>query len=264
MRSRTWRRSLETGAHDFTLAGLVLDAWRKRRNLSDCSGDGVPVAAAAETQRRSIGRLRRNPRSLLGRFASTTPDLGLRFNRRVRSPAVIDFVSPCDPMKSRVLLLPIEQNDQDAFLEAVASSVKLHRLWVTPPRTPEAFRAFASRMRGPTNFGFVVRASDTGALVGFIEITNIVRGIFCSGYLGYYAFAGHQRLGLMTQAIRVMARVAFSALKLHRLEANIQPENLASVALVRACGFTKEGYSARYLKIRGRWRDHERWALLAR
>jgi ribosomal-protein-alanine N-acetyltransferase len=52
-------------------------------------------------------------------------------------------------------------------------------------------------------------------------------------------------------------------LKLHRLEANIQPENLASIALVRACGFSKEGLSPRFLKKNGQWRDHERWALLA-
>jgi ribosomal-protein-alanine N-acetyltransferase len=61
-----------------------------------------------------------------------------------------------------------------------------------------------------------------------------------------------------------LVKKAFSEVQLHRLEANIQPENLASVALVRACGFVQEGYSRRYLKIRGRWRDHERWAILAK
>lgn len=60
-----------------------------------------------------------------------------------------------------------------------------------------------------------------------------------------------------------MLRYAFLELKLHRLEANIQPENVASIALVRRAGFVREGYSRRYLKICGRWRDHERWALIA-
>jgi ribosomal-protein-alanine N-acetyltransferase len=66
----------------------------------------------------------------------------------------------------------------------------------------------------------------------------------------------------MSEAIRLILRYAFNDLKLHRLEANIQPGNVASIALVRRAGFVLEGYSRRYLKISGRWRDHERWAIL--
>ena len=67
----------------------------------------------------------------------------------------------------------------------------------------------------------------------------------------------------MTQAMRLTIRHAFDDLKLHRLEANIQPGNLPSIALVKKCGFEKEGYSPRYLKVLGEWRDHERWAIRA-
>ena len=119
-------------------------------------------------------------------------------------------------------------------------------------------------MHGTANLAFVFRRADGNALVGYAEITNIVHCVFLSGYLGYYAFSGHERQGYMSEGLRLLARLAFSQLGLHRLEANIQPENTASIALVRSCGFRKEGYSPRYLKIRGRWRDHERWALLAR
>jgi len=67
----------------------------------------------------------------------------------------------------------------------------------------------------------------------------------------------------MTEAIALMLRYAFADLRLHRIEANIQPGNVASIALVKRAGFVKEGFSRRYLKIGGRWRDHERWAILA-
>ena len=56
---------------------------------------------------------------------------------------------------------------------------------------------------------------------------------------------------------------AFKTMKLHRLEANIQPGNQPSKALVKKLGFRREGFSPRYLKINGRWRDHERWAILS-
>jgi ribosomal-protein-alanine N-acetyltransferase len=67
----------------------------------------------------------------------------------------------------------------------------------------------------------------------------------------------------MKEGLRLVLRYAFRELKLHRLEANIQPDNIPSLALVKSCGFRKEGLSPRYLKINGEWRDHERWAILA-
>jgi ribosomal-protein-alanine N-acetyltransferase len=78
---------------------------------------------------------------------------------------------------------------------------------------------------------------------------------------GYGALAGHAGQGPMTEALRPLLREAFTKLRLHRLEADVQPGNTASIALARRCGFQLEGFSPRYLKIRGRWRDHERWAI---
>jgi ribosomal-protein-alanine N-acetyltransferase len=118
-------------------------------------------------------------------------------------------------------------------------------------------------MTPPANYSFVVCRGDSHTIVGVINISNIGRGVFQSGYLAYYAFAGNERQGLMNEGLRAVVRHAFGSLRLHRLEANIQPGNTASVRLVAACGFSKEGYSPRYLKIRGRWQDHERWAILA-
>jgi len=163
---------------------------------------------------------------------------------------------------ARVLIRPPEAADRAAFVRAARASRALHGRWVKPPATPAAFDAWLARMAQPGQAAFLVCRRDDGALVGVVNVTQIVMGLFRSGYLGYYAFAGHERQGLMAEGLRAVVRHAFGRLGLHRLEANIQPTNEASLALVRRCGFTREGYSPRYLKIAGRWRDHERWAIL--
>jgi ribosomal-protein-alanine N-acetyltransferase len=95
-----------------------------------------------------------------------------------------------------------------------------------------------------------------------VNLNEIVRGAFHSAYLGYYGFAPHARQGYMTEGLGLVLRHAFRQMGLHRLEANIQPRNRASRALVRRLGFRREGFSPRYLKVLGRWRDHERWAIV--
>jgi ribosomal-protein-alanine N-acetyltransferase len=65
----------------------------------------------------------------------------------------------------------------------------------------------------------------------------------------------------MSEGLELLLRHVFRSLRLHRVEANIQPANAPSIALVRRAGFRLEGRSPRYLKIGGRWRDHERWAI---
>jgi [ribosomal protein S5]-alanine N-acetyltransferase len=167
-------------------------------------------------------------------------------------------------MSKRIRLCEPNPSDERAFLEAVHASARLHGHWVGAPATPKAFAAYLESMQRPENRGFLLRSREDGGLVGVISVTNIVRGLFCSAYLGYYAFSGYERRGLMTEGLQAVVRTAFGAMKLHRLEANIQPGNTASIALVKACGFSQEGYSPRYLKIGGRWRDHERWAIVAR
>jgi len=166
--------------------------------------------------------------------------------------------------RPRVSLTPLRLADGPDFVAAARASRALHGRWVAPPLSLEAFRDKWQRMQAPVHHAYTLRSGDTGALVGYAEITNIVRGVFLSGYLGYYGFAGHERQGLMGEGVRLVAREAFQRLRLHRLEANVQPDNEPSIRLLQRCGFAKEGYSPRYLKIRGRWRDHERWALLVR
>ncbi|MES2633755.1 MAG: GNAT family N-acetyltransferase [Pseudomonadota bacterium] len=166
-------------------------------------------------------------------------------------------------MTARIRIRAPERSDEKAFLAAVARSRAYHRPWVKAPSTPAQYREWLERLKQPTHFSFLVLRRDTDEIVGVFNISNIVMGGFLSAFLGYYGFAGHERQGLMAEGLRAVVNHAFKKLKLHRLEANIQPGNAPSIALAAACGFEMEGYSPRYLKIGGRWRDHERWAIRA-
>jgi ribosomal-protein-alanine N-acetyltransferase len=149
---------------------------------------------------------------------------------------------------------------EEAFLEAVGRSRRLHHPWVSPPADREAFREFVDKAEGGRDASFLVVTAG-GAIAGVVNLNEIVRGVFKNAYLGYYAFVPHAGTGCMSAGLAAVIRRAFGALGLHRLEANIQPANRASIALVQGLGFRLEGFSPRYLKIGGRWRDHERWAI---
>lgn len=162
------------------------------------------------------------------------------------------------------------QRDAATFLTAVGSSKRLHRLWVQPPSTPARFATYVRRFSGArsrdcrhaTHVAMLVCRREDHRPVGVFNFSEIVRGAFRSAYLGYYGFAEHAGQGYMSEGLALVLRVGFRTLRLHRIEANVQPGNTPSISLVRRGGFTREGYSRRYVKIAGRWRDHERWALL--
>jgi [ribosomal protein S5]-alanine N-acetyltransferase len=162
-----------------------------------------------------------------------------------------------------VLLRHPVREDVDELLELVTASRALHRPWVYPPHTAEALAAYAERARSLRFLGFLLCHAETGAIVGVANLSEVVRGVFQSAYLGFYGHAAWTGRGLMKEGLQLLLRHAFRREKLHRIEANVQPENHRSLALVRALGFRREGYSPKYLKIGGRWRGHERWAILA-
>jgi ribosomal-protein-alanine N-acetyltransferase len=153
---------------------------------------------------------------------------------------------------------------EEDCLELVALnqlSVKFHRGLVSPPRTRVEFEALLNRSRRVDTEYFLICRREDSAIVGNMNLSQIFREGFKNAYLGYYVGAPFANQGYATESIKLLLRHVFRKMKLHRIEANIQPGNIASIALVRQAGFTQEGYSRRYLKIDGRWRDHERWAL---
>ena len=161
----------------------------------------------------------------------------------------------------RVSVRPLAASDQDEYIELARASVDLHHPWYSMPTTPEEFQAHLTRFSQPTAEGFVVCLRDSGAMAGVVTIDSIIRGRFQSASLSYAAFAPAAGRGYMSEGLALVLRYAFTDLRLHRLEASIQPANQASVRLVRQQGFGKEGYSPDMLFIDGAWRGHERWAI---
>jgi [ribosomal protein S5]-alanine N-acetyltransferase len=172
-------------------------------------------------------------------------------------------VSPGQPDSGRVTLRPITSDDEREFLGLVRASARLHYRWYSPPATPEAFRAYLVRYEQPTEESLLVCLRSTGAIAGLVNINSIIRGRFQNGSLSYAAFAPAAGQGYMTEGLGLAMRHAFEQLRLHRLEANIQPGNHASLRLVQRLGFRREGYAPEMLFIDGAWRDHERWAITA-
>jgi ribosomal-protein-alanine N-acetyltransferase len=162
----------------------------------------------------------------------------------------------------RVFLRAPEPADADAFVAAARASRRLHGRFIHAPASLGRFTEYLARSRQPNRVSWLVCRAEDGALAGAVNVSEIVRGALQSAYLGYYAFAPHAGAGYMTEGLALVLRDAFGRLRLHRVEANVQPGNRRSLALLRRLGFRREGFSPRYLKVGGRWRDHERWALL--
>jgi ribosomal-protein-alanine N-acetyltransferase len=127
--------------------------------------------------------------------------------------------------------------------------------------TPREFQDYLGRFDHITAEGFLICLRETGAIAGVAHINSIIRGRFQNGSLSYAAFAPAAGQGYMSEGLGLVLRYAFEQLRLHRLDAQIQPGNHASLRLVRRLGFRNEGYSPRLLFIDGAWRDHERWAI---
>ncbi len=163
----------------------------------------------------------------------------------------------------RVFLRHPVERDEAAFLAAVRSSRELHLPWTHLPETPQGFRSLLERQQQPTEEVHLICRNEDAEMVGLANLSQIVLRDFRSAYLGYSAFAPYEGQGYMSEGLRLVLRRAFGAVGLHRVEANVQPDNARSIALVEHLGFRREGYSPEYLKIGGEWRDHVRYAILA-
>lgn len=159
-----------------------------------------------------------------------------------------------------IIIRELRLEDKDAFIAAMQRSQALHHPWVKAPQTPQEFSDYFQRYQQSNQKSFLVCDSSEN-IAGVFNISEIVRGFFQNAYLGFYVVADYDGQGYMSAGLKLVLQKFFNEMKLHRLEANIQPDNMRSINLIRNNGFRKEGYSPRYLKINNEWRDHERWAI---
>ena len=167
-----------------------------------------------------------------------------------------------EPSPPVTFIRSIVRSDEEEFVDLMRRSEQLHDPWITPPTNAILFRYYINRCAQEDHEGYVVCRREDDAIIGAINVNSIVRGSFLSASLGYYVGAEFQGKGYMRDGLEQLLQHATHTMGLHRLEANIQPQNLRSKGLVQRCGFVYEGISKNFLYINGAWRDHERWCYL--
>ena len=161
---------------------------------------------------------------------------------------------------STITIRPPTIEDKEVFLAAMLRSQSLHHPWIKAPLTSQEFDEYVQRSQQPNQKSFLA-FDQSNNIVGVFNVSEIVRGLFQNAFLGFYCVVDYAGTGYMSTCLKLVLEKVFKELGLHRLEANIQPENTRSIQLVKNNGFRYEGFSPRYLKINDERRCHEHWAM---
>ena len=165
-------------------------------------------------------------------------------------------------MNDTVLVRPLDDGDSSML----AALYRANRDYLAPfePTRDEAFFTADGQTSRITDlltehaqgraYPYVIEVG--GRLAGRVTVTNVARGSFCSGSLGYWVAADQAGRGVATRAVGTVVDDCFAAHGLHRLEAATLVDNLASQTVLRRTGFALIGTAPRYLRIAGQWRDH--------
>ena len=151
----------------------------------------------------------------------------------------------------RIRLRLPHEDDRDEFRTRMRDSEELHDPWLEPGDPDTWFTRLLSRNEGTADRSLFVRRAYDDAVVGVFNLSQIFYGPLRSAYLSYYAFVPFARKGYMREGLDAVLTHVFV------------DGNAPSIALARGAGFRLEGFSPRYLRIRGVWRDHDRWAITA-
>jgi ribosomal-protein-alanine N-acetyltransferase len=134
------------------------------------------------------------------------------------------------------------------------------RYFTAEGQADEAARQAAQR-EADTAFPFCIVEATTGAVVGRITLSSVVRGAWQNANLGYWVAGDRCGRGYATEAVGLAVRFAFLEAGLHRVQAAVMPRNEPSIRVLRRNGFRREGEAMRYLRINGVWEDHVVFAI---
>lgn len=128
-----------------------------------------------------------------------------------------------------------------------------------PAEWPGRWLQLRSAGRQGTTLPFGVTVD--GRFVGHVMVGNVVREPLLSAYVGYWVDSRVTGGGVITAAVALVVDHCLGPVGLHRLEATVRPENVASLRVLTKLGFREEGLFRRYLDVDGEWRDHLCFAL---
>lgn len=164
----------------------------------------------------------------------------------------------------RLTIRPLEMSDFTVWKEAYANVTPAKNRWELKRKsaedlTIEAFRRILKSQKALRDkdsfYDFAVFENASGKLVGTVSVMDVLRGLGHSAYIGYFLLNPFWGKGYGKEATLSLIDIAFKDIKLHRIEAGIEPENRRSIMLARSLGLRKEGLKKRAVFLRGSWVD---------
>lgn len=164
----------------------------------------------------------------------------------------------------RIEVRPLMIKDYDAWLEYYSSMHSKRNIWdrenrISSELKKEKFKKIIKSqldLRKKDQFyDLAVFERFSGQLIGAVSAMDVLRGLAQTAYLGYFIHNNFWGKGYGKEAVLELIDIAFRDIKLHRIEAGIEPNNRRSIMLARSIGLRKEGLKKRAVFIRGEWRD---------
>ncbi len=164
---------------------------------------------------------------------------------------------------SRISVRPMTLEDYNAWKDAHLTKLRSQNKWDSGPMelsdlTRANYRKLinAQKKRREEDVFYDLGVFNLkGDLVGNVSLMEVARGVSQTAFLGYQIFNNHWRQGYGKEAVKFMIDIGFKDLKLHRIEAGIEPGNIRSIKLAKTLGMRKEGLKKRAIYLRGQWVD---------